>query len=206
MTSPRACIVACALLLLGLAGCGPTVQVTRFHNLPPVPEGKSVIVVAGNGEASGSLEFRHYARLVVEALRQNGYPPPALNQTPDLVARFGWSVGNGRVEQTATPVYGPVGPGYFVRRADKDGKAVSVYVPPPQGVIGQTVDVYTVYDAAATLEIASNKPDGGKVFEGRALSTTRTPDISPLMPALVKAMFAGFPGSSGSTVTVQPES
>jgi hypothetical protein len=206
MTWLRPWLLAGALAVLGLTGCGPTVHVTRFHSLPPVPEGKSVIVVAAEPEKSGSLEFRHYAHMVVGALAQNGYRPPALNQAPDLVARLGWSVGNGRLEQTATPVYGPIGPGHFVRRLGSDGKPVAVFIPPPQGVVGQTVDVYTVYDAQATLEIAANKADGNKVFEGRALSQTRTPDISPIMPSLVKAMFAGFPGASGSTVTVQPES
>ena len=47
------------------------------------------------------------------------------------------------------------------------------------------------------------RKNGTPVFEGRAESTTRSSDLTKLVPNLVEAMFQGFPGNSGQTVRVK---
>lgn len=194
------------MIVLLVAGCiGPAVQVTRFHSLPVQPEGKSVAIRAADPDKGDSLEFRHYAALAAEALARVGYPPPKPGGEPDLVARLAWKVDSGRTQQYSTPIYGPLGPGHFVRRQAADGRVVSVYVPPPQGVVDVAVDTRTVYDVVLTLDIAEARAEGRTRFEGRANAVTGSPDIAPVMPLLLRAMMSGFPGNSGSTVVVQPE-
>jgi hypothetical protein len=40
------------------------------------------------------------------------------------------------------------------------------------------------------------------LFEGRAVAEGQRREIAPVMPYLVRALFTGFPGSSGTTVRV----
>jgi hypothetical protein len=194
------------LAVLVLTGCGTPVQVTRFHRLPAIPQGQTVILRATDPNKDGSLEFTHYARMLAQQLAVAGYPPPPANEVADIVARFDWKIDNMRTVQYSTPIYGPVGPGYFVRRAGADGRPVSIYVPPPQGIVDVAVDTRTLWDATVTVEMRPNKTDGPVLFEGRAVAPSYNPDIAPLMPVLIKGLFEGFPGNSGQTVTVRPDS
>ena len=41
-----------------------------------------------------------------------------------------------------------------------------------------------------------------KVFEGRVVTTTRLNLLPRLMPAMIEALFLGFPGESGEAFTV----
>ena len=193
------------LAVLMLAGCGTPVQVTRFHRLPPIPQGQTVILRASDPNKEGSLEFTHYARMVAQQLAVVGYPPPPANEVADIVVRFDWKIDNMRTVHHSTPIYGPVGPGHFVRRVAPDGRAVSVYIPPPQGIVDVAVDTRTVWDATLTVEMRPNKTEGPVLFEGRAVATSYNPDIAPMMPVLIKGLFEGFPGNSGQTVVVRPD-
>jgi len=200
----RAALAVLAGLIL--AGClGPEVQVTRFHSLPALPEGRTVEVQSADPAKRDSLEFRHYAAMVSDGLARAGYPPPAPGAAPDLVARLAWKTEGGRTQVTSTPIYGPIGPGFITRRIAPDGRPVAVYVPPPHGVVDVAHDTRTVYDVAATLDVAEARPNGATRFEGRATAVSYNADIAPIMPLLLRALLAGFPGRSGSTVTVQPE-
>jgi len=193
------------MALLALAGCGTPVQVTRFHRLPLLPRGDTVVLRAADPQKDGSLEFTHYARMLAQQLALAGYPPPPGNAVADIVVRFDWKIDNMRKAHYSTPIYGPVGPGYFVRRIGPDGRPVTVYVPPPQGIVDVAVDTRTLWDATVTLEMRPNKTDGPVLFEGRAVAVSYNPNIAPAMPVLIKAMFDGFPGNSGQTVVVRPE-
>ena len=190
-----------ALALAAIAGCGTPVQVTRFHSLPPVPSGLTVELRPAEPDKADSLEFRHYAKLAGDLLAQAGYPPPP-GKPADLIGRLGWRILGARTEQIATPIYGPVGPGSFVRRLGPDGKPVAVYVPPPQGVVDMAYETRVLHDVMATLELADATTSQTR-YEGRATAASFTPDVAPVMPALLRGMLAQFPGASGTTVVVR---
>jgi len=199
---------ALVVMALGalLAACtGPAVQVTRFHSLPAKPGGETVELRAVDPDKSDSLEFRHYAELAANALAQAGYPPPKPGNPPDLIARLGWKVDNGRMQLSSMPVYSYIGTGVFVRRVGADGRTSAVFVPPPYGVVDTAVSSRTIYDVVVTLDVASAKAGSPPKFEGRASTVALTPDIAPIMPLMLKALFANFPGTSGATELVRPE-
>jgi hypothetical protein len=47
------------------------------------------------------------------------------------------------------------------------------------------------------------KPDKASLFEGRAETVSTSSNLTQLVPNLIHALFAGFPGVSGQSVRVR---
>ncbi|MDO9490537.1 MAG: hypothetical protein Q7J32_19375, partial [Sphingomonadaceae bacterium] len=86
----RAAALSAVALLAACStgGGGSRADVTRFHLGAPVAR-STVFVTPVNAADASSLEFRTYATVVTERLRQAGFTPaPSLDQS-EVVAVFG---------------------------------------------------------------------------------------------------------------------
>lgn len=188
-------IVLAFVLLLG-ACTTPVVRtdVTRFHALGVDPAPGSFTIVPDATQV-GSLEFQDYATQVAAALEARGWRPvPPGTGRADVAVSVHWGVGpsNTVVWQSPSAVYSGMGWG-------------------PRWYGGGIADPFpywetrsaTYYPRWLAVEMVKNDGSGRTVlFEGRAVAEGQRREIAPVMPYLVRALFTGFPGSSGTTVRV----
>jgi hypothetical protein len=188
------------VVTLMLAACTtPVIQadVTRFHALGLAPTPGSFTIVPDSTQV-GSLEFQDYAAQVADALAAKGWRPVAPGKGgADALVAIHWGIGapNTMTWQSPSSVYSGVGWG--PRSAWYGG---GFYDPFPYW---ETRSV-TTYPRWLSVEMSDAHSAGRKVlFEGRAVAEGSSREIAPVMPYLVKALFTGFPGSTGTTVRVE---
>lgn len=207
--------VLLSLGLLVLAACTTpfTADVSRFQRLP-APSGESFAIEAKDPARAGSLEFAQYASYVESQLARQGYQRAASADAATLVVKLDYGVNDGR-EKVETRYSGfgnygwyggwygwswPYSSRYWRRSPYYWGSFYDPWWGPGFG--GPEVYSYTVYRSYLDMDIV-RKTNNEPVFEGRAEATTRTSDLTQLVPKLVEAMFTGFPGNSGQTVRVK---
>jgi hypothetical protein len=202
------------VLLTLLAACASTFRsdVVRFHSLSAPQPGQTFTVQPADPAQAGSLEFAQYAGLVRSQLMAQGYSEASAGQAA-LVVRLDYDIGQGREKIATRPGsysmgFGgyPYWPGYYrgglwgPRHWYYSGFYDPFWGPgwydPPE------VYSYTVYNSSLTMDIR-RKSDNQSLFEGKAEAVTRTNDPTKIVPNLVTAMFANFPGQSGQTVRVK---
>ncbi len=188
-----------AIALLGtiaLAGCatGPTTQVTRFHLNQPIATGQ-ITVEPMMAADRGSPEFQSYANIVGAQLAKIGF-----TEAPGLA----------KSEQVAV---------IQVDRAFYDGPPRSSfsigigagsfgYHGGAGGSVGTTIPGKPTQNVSTRLIVQiKRRSDGTTVWEGRAETSARfgTADAQPdaAVQRLASAVFQGFPGVSGRTITVK---
>jgi hypothetical protein len=195
---------------VGLSACAETLntQVTRYQAMP-APQGQTFVVVPGEGlAASGGLEFQRYAAIVAQQLAARGYVPATNAQSASLVVQFGYNVDRGQIRYVDDSfgygrggLYDPFwGPAYFPRFGYRSSFYYGWNDPFWFGP-GGGIDSYTEYHPQIDLHIraaGTNQP----LFDGRAQARAQTNRLDVVVPALVEAMFAGFPGQNGETVKI----
>lgn len=187
----------------GLAGCttpgGPPVEVTRFHLDPPLERGTLSVEAASNGDGS-SLEFQTYATPIRDALLAQGYAAPATGTTPQYVA----IVTLGREAREGPPkppkfsigIGGGFGGGYHSGVGVGGDVAFPIGRRAPDTIVGTQLSVQI-----------RRRSDGTVIWEGRARteaieqSAGGQPD--QIAAKLTNALFLGFPGETGRTITVK---
>lgn len=186
------------LLALGfLGGCASTftADVTRFHDLPPVTA-QTVQIVAKNPDMQDTLEFQKYADMVGARLEAQGYRAPQAGTPSDYIAGIDYGVGEGRQALRDGDSGSSVGVG--VGGGSRGGLNVGVSTAfMISGGDGDSVYVRRLY-----MDL-TRRSDDTRVFEGRAVSEGRTPDLGKIMPYLLDALFTDFPGRSGETRTIK---
>lgn len=204
-------VLSLALLTLVSACAAPfAADVARFQRMP-APSGESFVIEAKDKARAGSLEFAQYASYVEGRMTQQGYQRASSPDSATLIVKLDYGVNDGREKvQTRYSGYGGYGygygwpyyGGYYRHRPYYWGG----YYDPFWGSSFGAPEVYsyTVYRSYLDLDIV-RKASGEPVFEGRAEATTRSPDLTRLVPNLVEAMFTGFPGNSGQTVRIKLE-
>lgn len=192
--------LAAALALGGCASTGTApVSATRFHLGEPVARGTvAVIPVTG---AEPSLEFRSYADAVARELARNGYRPIPDAATAQFVADVGFSRFNRTGGRARSPVsIGIGGGGFSGGRRSGFGLGGAIGFP-----IGGGRDAGVIV-SELTVRIRQ-RPGDSVIWEGRAQGEARaTSDAAqPVLTAdrLAGAVFSGFPGRSGETITVR---
>ena len=186
--------VITAILSINLAGCAATVspvQVTRFHLGGQIASG-GVAIESASGSDSNSLEFGTYAAAVRRQLT---------------------IIGLGEV----TPIYSAIIDVSRNRRAGEVARSpVSIGIGGGTGGGGLGIGIGTSFGIgtpkarhiiATQLSVKiKRRSDQSIVWEGRA--QTQAPETAPSAQAglaadkLAKALFGGFPGASGETITV----
>ena len=193
-------LIALTAMAALAGGCSTTgggragpVEVTRYHLSQPIPAGtvqiQSVNSVAGP-------EFRLYADAVGGELGRMGFAPAATGARADYIASVDFIRTDRGQIRTRPPLTIGLGGGSFGGNVGVGGGA-SV------GVGGKT---RTVYGVELGVQLRRHG-DNTVVWEGKAITETLSgaPDAQPGDSAarLAAALFKGFPGQSGITITVK---
>lgn len=201
-----------ALLLGACATATPPTEVTRFHRLAVAPAPAEQRFYIAAPERDAGPEWSSYAGAVAAALQRNGYACalpsggacvlPAgsvFAPAPSMAHRV-----TVRLDRAAAG-------------ARREGSGVGVGVGGSTGSYGSGVGVGVGIDltrllggggpdTALRLSVRIDGADGQSVWEGRAETAvrSRSPAGQPGIAAarLADALFQGFPGRSGETITV----
>lgn len=211
---PLARLATAALMgvtALGLAGCETAgggarpVQVTRFHLAEPIAPGSFAVepgpvIGAGSPLGPDSLETQSYEQAVAQELTAQGF-----TQAPDLkTAELIVSVS---VDRGARPDDRPHGAALSLGIGGASfGRHTGV-----GGGVGTTVPVGNhderfIVGTRMMVQI-KRRSEGTVIWEGRAVTEApgRSPDSAApaAISRLAHAIFQGFPGESGRTITVK---
>ncbi|GAA0657730.1 hypothetical protein FHT00_002227 [Sphingomonas insulae] len=195
-------LLAIGIGAAALAGCAttaplPPTEVIRYHLGEPIARG-TVSVEPLSGGAPASLEFKTYAAAVQGELLKVGYSVPAQGGTPDYVATVGFT----RTSQEGPPRQSPIsigiGGGGFSggRRGGGVGLGGGVGFPIGGGRPTQLL----VAELSVTIK---RRSDQSPVWEGRAQGVSDIKGADQQAGKLAHALFTGFPGQSGRTITVK---
>lgn len=188
---------------LGLSACANTLRTTvSRYQMMPAPQGQTFVVVPGEGMAApGGLEFQRYAALVAQQLQARGYTPADNPQKANMIVQLGYSVSSGQTRVSGRaygPGYGGFYDPFFYRGF---GHYPYYYGWNDPFLYGGGVSSYIEYQGEVDLHIrqaGTNQP----LFDGRAQARSATNRLDVVLPSLVEAMFAGFPGRNGETVRI----
>ena len=187
------------LAMLGtvmLAGCNtaPGVQVTRFHLEQPIAPGQ-ITVEPMTAQDRGSPEFQTYANIVGGELAKIGFTEaPGLAKSEQVAViqvdrmffdgppRSSFSIG--------------IGGGNYGWHGGAGGSVGTTFAGKP-----------TQNVATRLIVQIKRRSDGTTIWEGRAETHARfgTPESQPAAAVqhLASAVFQGFPGVSGRTISVK---
>lgn len=192
---------AAAVAVTGCTTTGPSVEVKRFHLGTPVTRGTISLVPANSAQSFG-LEYRTYADAVANELRAQGFTPAAVDSGPAYVATLTITQNVAVGPRRPSPVSIGIGGGGFSGggyRGGGVGLGGSVAFPVGHG----RQDAVEIDQVGLQIKRAG---DQALVWEGNAQTTinTRSPQatLTNAVPALARALLAGFPGPSGVTQTV----
>lgn len=190
---------------LALAGCTTAqqapVQVTRFHLGQPVATGRVSVEPADRAQAE-SLEFQGYARAIEGELARIGFQVVEKVPYSELVAAITVFRGSRETAPQQSPFSVGLGGGTFSggRRGGGVGLGGGVSFPIGKAKSRQV----ELTELAVQLK---RRSEGTVIWEGRARTEQRVSgtggDATDTVARLASALFAGFPGESGRTVTVK---
>lgn len=189
-----------ALAALALTGCAATgaagggTDVTRYHLGQPVPAG-DVAVEPLTGGATASLEYRAYADAVAAELARIGFAPGAEGSNSHYVAGVSFVRASRGTVRTPPKFSIGLGGGSY-------GGGVGLGGGISTGIGSRTRELL-VSELAVQLR---RRSDGTVVWEGRAqrqgLSGRDEDQPAATAGRLANALFRGFPGESGITISV----
>nr|WP_295669599.1 DUF4136 domain-containing protein [Sphingomonas sp.] len=199
-------VLGLAILGAAVSGCttplvNSPVDVTRFHLGAPLERG-SVIVEPLPGGAAASIEFQTYAAAVNTELLTSGYTVPATGAPAQYLAVVSFTRTSRDVGPARSPVSigfgGGVGSGGYRGGGVGLGGGISFPIGKPK----------TRELIASELGVQiRRRSDGTVIWEGRAqtVADVRAPEAVAANSAgkLARALFRGFPGESGRTITVK---
>lgn len=195
-----AAVLGLAVLAAGCASTTPA-QITTFNRQDASAAGWAgqrfvIQPLAGQGD---SLEYADYARRVQSALEKHGLVPVQDIGSAQLVVNFeyrsGGAVTSSRSSSSSFSV--GVGGGYHT------GWGLGLGIP-----IGGSSEDTTRYrhqlqvQMAQVMRGAQGGIPGQRVYESTLVTQGSSAAVAPLMPAMIDALFADFPGQNGKTVNV----
>lgn len=202
--------VLIALMFSLLCGCatltpGVETKVTAFHVIDQSLLGETFAIVPGS-EQESSLEFQAYAKLVKAELEKKGLVEEAFSKAKYAVFMF-YGIDSGMQIVSSYPIFGQTGGGNAYTTgivATPNGPVTysgTTYTTPTYGYVGDEIVSYTHFTRYLNLDILEIAKSGNgkvhKVYEGKALSTGTSNQLSQVMPAIVRTVFEDFPGRSG---------
>jgi len=196
-------LVAGAALSLGACATTPTrspVEVSRFHLGAPLENGTLTAEATSAGWAT-SLESQIYTAAVANELSHYGYPAPAAGTASQYLAVVGVTRSTRPGPPRRSPVTIGIGGGTS-SGGYGGGVGIGGGVSFPIGKPRYREIILT--DLSVQIR---RRSDGTVIWEGHAQSATdsEAPDAQSNAEAakLAAAIFQGFPGESGRTITVK---
>ena len=198
----RTATFALTALALAVSGCAATgverggTDVTRYHLGQPVPAGNVIVEPLTAPGGAVSPEYRTYADAVATELAVIGFAPAPEGSASQYVAGVSFlRASRGTVRTPPKFSIGIGGGGY-------SGGGVGLGGGISTGIGSKTRELL-VSELAVQLR---RRSDGTIVWEGRAQTQglSGRADAQPGATAsrLAKALFRGFPGESGITISV----
>ncbi len=195
----RALLTLAAVAALA-AGCSTTgggraapVDVTRYHLAQPIPSG--AVSLQPKDSVAGP-EYQLYADAVGTQLAGLGFSPAAAGASADYIATVAFTRTDRGQVRSRPPVTIGVGGGGF-------GGNVGGGVGASFGIGSKTRNLY-MSELAVQIR---RRGDNTVIWEGRALAETLEGQAgaqpSDSANRLAAALFKGFPGQSGITITVK---
>jgi hypothetical protein len=190
---------------LALAGCQTTnpVQVTRFHLAQPIAPGSfsvESVPMAGPGSplAPSSLELGAYGDIVAQELSHYGFARADSPANSELTVSVMTDRGTRPDTSQGSSLSFGIGGASFGRHTGVGGG------------VGTTVPLGSrerfIVGTRMMIQI-KRRSDGTVIWEGRAFTEAKgqSADASPqaAVAKLAHALFLGFPGESGRTITVK---
>ncbi|MGP1282306.1 MAG: DUF4136 domain-containing protein [Parasphingopyxis sp.] len=168
-------------------------EVTRFHLGQAIPA-QAINVEPADPERADSLEFRQYAAIVAQQLATIGFTETSLEEA-EMIAVMNVERGTRAEVARRSPFTIGIGGGSFGRRT-------GVGVGTSFGVGGSRGGEVDVTELSVALK---RRSEGTIVWEGTATRATEPGAESPatIVEMLAAALFQGFPGESGRTITVE---
>jgi len=195
-------LLALGLAAAGLTGCAttmalPPTDVIRYHLGEPIPRG-TIAVEPLSGGAPASLEFKTYAAAVQGELLKVGYTVPAQGATPDYVATVGFTRTSREGPPRQSPVSIGIGGGGFSGGRRGGGVGLGGGIGFPIGKSRPTE--LLVAELSVTIK---RRADQSPIWEGKAQGVSDIKRADEQAGRLAAALFTGFPGASGRTITVR---
>lgn len=191
-----------AALALGTSACmttpraGPS-EVTRYHLGAQEIRPGSFRIEPLSTTGTMSLEYSSYGDAVADELASLGYRRVSEALQPDYIAQLSFRRAPAGVIRQQSPFSIGLGGGSFGRNVGVGG---GVSLPVGGGGLREV----TASELAVQLR---RRSDSTVVWEGRAVaqSVAGTPDAAnqAMSVKLASALFRGFPGDSGITITVK---
>lgn len=187
--------MAAPALMLGGCQTASPVKVTRFHLNAPLDRGAVLVMANPAATNIAGLEGDLYANAIREAMAAQGFA--AGDQAAPLVASFTVGRTIREIEPPHAPVTIGIGGGGFGGGVG-GGASVGFGVGKKRGRDAYVTELGVQIRRGAAGEI---------VWEGRAITEADTRSLEAQPPAtarkLAQALFKGFPGESGRTISVQ---
>jgi Domain of unknown function (DUF4136) len=194
MRIPFFVAVSSGALLCGCAATIPPVEVTRFHSGASIAPAAVRIQPLSGGDIQ-SLEFRTYAAAVGKQLSTLGFTDSADASSP-YIAEVDFSRGTRTDLARRSPLTIGVGGG-------TGGGGFGIGLGTSIGIGGNKSRETIVTKLTVRIK---TRADNHALWEGRAQTEapSRAPSAQPGLAAekLAAALFKGFPGQSGETITI----
>jgi hypothetical protein len=199
------------LALLGaallLAGCAEVrMTMTRQHGAAGAPVPATFVVLPEEEGLRSTQNFRQLSQLVGQSLERHGYKPVARPEEAKLAVVLGWGMEGGPTTTVKVPLKdaGASGTTTISNLATFTG-ASTMPSKAPQMRIGDTGVANYTFKRQLTVNILDlGKLHSGqdRLFFGSVNSEGVNDNIQELFPTMVDALFDGFPGRNGETVTL----
>lgn len=187
-------LILSSLALVGCATAVPPVDVTRFHTPALATLAPGTAYRFADGSADGGVEAVSYRIAVDQELRRLGFVPAASGAAAPMVVRITLDRRD-RAAAATSPVSVGVG-----GAAGSYGSGIGVGI----GFnLGGGARRWVDLTLSVRLDDAAT---GTALWEGRAQTAVpqNAPAAGPSLAAakMAKALFGGFPGQSGTTISV----
>lgn len=202
--------------MVATTGCGaastPTIysEVSSFHQLPRSTCGLT-FAVAPFQDQEGSLEFESYAERVRAHLQSHGLIVAPLERA-GLVVFLRYAIDSGKELVSSYPIIGQTGTsssettGSVQRYGNFATYSSQTTYTPTYGVVATAVTSRTEYMRVLRMDILERESLARghveKVFESTVRSSGSSGQLSAIVPAMIEAVFARFPGGNGEVRTV----
>ncbi|RYD53927.1 MAG: DUF4136 domain-containing protein [Sphingomonadales bacterium] len=199
VTKPFTLALLAGAALLG--GCTATtrngpIDVTRYHLGQPITERTTVAVEPIGADATVSPEYQLYADAVRAELQQLGYVPGGIDMASGYIAAVGFvRTSRGAYRERPPVTIGLGGGSYGGGRRGGVGVGGDVAF----GIGGKTRELY-MSELSVQLR---RRSDNTTIWEGRAITESAGDQPVETAARLARALFKGFPGESGVTITVK---
>jgi hypothetical protein len=200
--------IALAALAATLGGCATTprsgpVEVLRYHLDNPNERG-TLIAEPFTGGPDASLEFKTYAAAIETEAYKNGFTAPAPGARSDYFASVGFTRSTEQGPPGDSGVRVGVGGGGFSGGGYRGGGGVGL----GGGISFPIGKSHPHLVIVSTLAVQIHRrSDGTVIWEGRARTAAdeTSPDAITGNSAakMAHALFLGFPGDTGRTITVK---